>query len=86
MQIIGADYIIVENSICYSSSAPGCRIIDLIDMHNGHQYSEETDDDEDLEINDTPKFCHALFAGISEYTQYFRLVFSNKTFRVYRVM
>lgn len=37
LRAVGADYVVLENSICYERRhRRGCRLRDLLDLANGH--------------------------------------------------
>ncbi|XP_070581349.1 protein C-mannosyl-transferase DPY19L3-like [Ptychodera flava] len=83
---IGTDYIILEDSICYSGGPPGCRLPDLIDIANGHVV-EGIKDREGLVVPLYGRFCDKIRQRKNaEYTKFFKLVFKNDTFHVYKVL
>lgn len=72
---IGSDYVVVENSICYSGSKPGgCSLKEIIDI-----------DDQKLGKTDQGRFCDKVRHNLIEYGKYFQLAFENKIFRVYKL-
>lgn len=81
----GTDFIILEDSICHArSSDVGCRLPDLLDIMNGHLYAEaNTAQEPDLKPVRTGRFCYAIKGGGQDFARLFRLVFQNRTFRVY---
>ncbi|KAG7482534.1 putative C-mannosyltransferase DPY19L3 isoform X2 [Solea senegalensis] len=88
MTAIGADYVVLENSICYERRhGRGCRLRDLLDLDNGHVMDGPGDNDPDLVPASHPRFCDAIKsdAAASGYTALFTRTFQNKTFHVYRV-
>ncbi|XP_058484530.1 probable C-mannosyltransferase DPY19L3 isoform X3 [Solea solea] len=88
MTAIGADYVVLENSICYERRhGRGCRLRDLLDLDNGHIMDGPGDNDPDLVPASHPRFCDAIKsdAAASGYAARFTRTFQNKTFHVYRV-
>ncbi|XP_077569978.1 protein C-mannosyl-transferase DPY19L3 [Stigmatopora nigra] len=83
---MGADYVVVENSICYERRHQrGCRLRDLLDLANGHIMDGEGVNDQDLVAAAHPRFCDAVKSESPEYGVFFKRTFRNKTFHVYRV-
>ncbi|KAK3593826.1 hypothetical protein CHS0354_011427 [Potamilus streckersoni] len=78
------NYIILEDSICLASST-GCRLPDLLDVDNGH-IPDNGKTEPGLVRSILPRFCDEIRKGTSKYSTYFKLVFHNKTFRVYHVL
>ncbi|XP_034536777.1 probable C-mannosyltransferase DPY19L3 isoform X2 [Notolabrus celidotus] len=86
LKTIGADYVVLENSICYERRhRRGCRLRDLLDLANGHIMDGEGDNDPDLVPASHPRFCEAIKAEAAAYSSLFTRTFQNKTFHVYRV-
>ncbi|XP_057698711.1 probable C-mannosyltransferase DPY19L3 isoform X2 [Corythoichthys intestinalis] len=86
LQKMGADYVVLENSICYERRHQrGCRLRDLLDLANGHIMDGEGPNDADLVDAAHPRFCDAVKSDSPEYTALFKRTFRNKTFHVYRV-
>ncbi|XP_059207667.1 probable C-mannosyltransferase DPY19L3 isoform X2 [Centropristis striata] len=86
MRAIGADYVVLENSICYERRhRRGCRLRDLLDLANGHIMDGAGDNDPDLLAASHPRFCEAIKTDTAAYTALFTRTFQNKTFHVYRV-
>ncbi|XP_072036179.1 protein C-mannosyl-transferase DPY19L3-like isoform X2 [Amphiura filiformis] len=84
---IGTNYIILEDSICYSRSDPGTRLPDIVDITNQHLYDGATEESEPgLKRPKAPRFCDQIKYELVEYTRHFRKVFENKTFRIYQVL
>ncbi|XP_064092543.1 probable C-mannosyltransferase DPY19L3 isoform X1 [Macrobrachium nipponense] len=84
----GATYIILEDSICLAAEDPKnplCKLIDLVDLHNGHVPRNSSHGIPGLKKAAHERFCHAVRYDKKDYKQFFSLVMSNKTFRVYRV-
>lgn len=79
------DYLILEDSICLAPSRDGCRLPDLIDIDNG-VVPDNGKKEPGLVYNKTPRFCDQIRMGQPEYQKYFKLVFNNRTFRVYQVL
>lgn len=71
----GTDYIILENSICYSRQQQGCRLIDILDLDNGHNSDNHS----------PPRFCDAIKHN-SMFKKYFKKVFENRTFYLYKLL
>ncbi|XP_061561146.1 probable C-mannosyltransferase DPY19L3 [Phycodurus eques] len=86
LQSLGADYVVLENSICYERRhRRGCRLRDLLDLANGHIMDGEGDNEADLVAAAQPRFCDAVKTDSPEYSALFKRTFQNKTFHVYRV-
>lgn len=79
-----SSYIILEDSICLAPSK-GCRTPDIVDIDNGiipdHGKAEPG-----LVKSTVPRFCDEIRYESPAYTKYFKLVFSNRTFRVHKVL
>ena len=84
LKIHGTNYIILENSICYSRSEVGCKLTDILDVDNGHVI--EGGQSEGLTQSDVPRFCHAIKQNHESFARYFQKVFENKTFYIYQVL
>lgn len=89
LKSMGTGYIILEDSICIISpnpSNPYCRLPDQLDLVNGHALDESVSAGvPGLLPADWPRFCDSIRFNRPEYTKHFKLVFSNNTFRVYKV-
>ncbi|KAK2919677.1 protein C-mannosyl-transferase DPY19L3 isoform X2 [Channa argus] len=86
LRAAGADYVVVENSICYERRhRRGCRLRDLLDLANGHIMDGPGENDPDLVPASHPRFCEAIKMDTLAYTALFTKTFQNKTFHVYRV-
>ncbi|PIK34672.1 putative C-mannosyltransferase DPY19L3 [Apostichopus japonicus] len=85
---IGTDFIILEDSICLARSNQGCRLIDIMDITNGHppDYTKEGRRGETGPGTVRQRFCEVIRRQTPEQVQYFKRVFQNKTFRIYQVM
>ncbi|XP_065906765.1 protein C-mannosyl-transferase DPY19L3-like [Dysidea avara] len=90
LKAIDTHYIILEDSICIISPDPNnkyCRLPDQLDLVNGHTLDPITgsEDIPGLQPASWPRFCDVIRFNRAEYSRYFKLVFENKTFRVYKV-
>ncbi|XP_044023959.1 probable C-mannosyltransferase DPY19L3 isoform X3 [Siniperca chuatsi] len=86
LRTVGADYVVLENSICYERRhRRGCRLRDLLDLANGHIMDGPGENDPDLVPASHPRFCEAIKTDTAGYTALFTRTFQNKTFHVYRV-
>ncbi|XP_039982062.1 probable C-mannosyltransferase DPY19L3 isoform X4 [Xiphias gladius] len=86
LRAVGADYVVLENSICYERRhRRGCRLRDLLDLANGHVMDGHGENDPDLVPASHPRFCEAIKTDTEAYTTLFTKTFQNKTFHVYRV-
>ncbi|CAJ1048557.1 probable C-mannosyltransferase DPY19L3 isoform X2 [Xyrichtys novacula] len=86
LRAVGADYVVLENSICYERRhRRGCRLRDLLDLANGHIMDGAGDNDPDLIPAPYPRFCEAIKTEDAAYSALFTRTFQNKTFHVYRV-
>ncbi|XP_013764591.1 probable C-mannosyltransferase DPY19L3 isoform X1 [Pundamilia nyererei] len=86
LKAIGADYVVLENSICYERRhRRGCRLRDLLDLANGHIMDGPGEDDPDLVPATHPRFCDAIKTDAAAYNALFTRTFQNKTFHVYRL-
>ncbi|XP_029310884.1 probable C-mannosyltransferase DPY19L3 isoform X2 [Cottoperca gobio] len=86
LRAIGAEYVVLENSICYERRhRRGCRLRDLLDLANGHIMDGPGENDPDLVPASHPRFCEEIKTDAAAYTALFSRTFQNKTFHVYRV-
>ncbi|KAK2853445.1 hypothetical protein Q5P01_006106 [Channa striata] len=86
LRAVGADYVVLENSICYERRhRRGCRLRDLLDLANGHIMDGPGENDPDLVPASHPRFCEAVKLDTAAYAALFTRTFQNKTFHVYRV-
>ncbi|XP_058563291.1 probable C-mannosyltransferase DPY19L3 isoform X2 [Neofelis nebulosa] len=86
LRSFGADYVILEDSICYERRHQrGCRLRDLLDIANGHMMDGPGENDPDLKLAGHPRFCEEIKRNLPPYTAYFTRVFQNKTFHVYKL-
>uniref|UniRef100_A0A3B3RLH1 Dpy-19 like C-mannosyltransferase 3 n=1 Tax=Paramormyrops kingsleyae TaxID=1676925 RepID=A0A3B3RLH1_9TELE len=86
LQAVGADYVVLEDSICYERRhGRGCRLRDLLDVANGHIMDDAGENEPDLIQAPHPRFCVAIKADDPAYTKLFKRVFQNKTFHVYKL-
>jgi hypothetical protein len=75
----GADYVIIENSACYSLNRPGnCSLKEVIDMDPTLARSSGT-------TAVTRRFCDEIRVNKTGHTNRFVLVFENKVYRVYEL-
>lgn len=81
----GTDYIILENSICLSQQDLGCRLVDLLDLDNGHMI-EGGQSEEGLHLTNVPRFCKAIKTDVKNFSPYFKKVFENRTFYLYKLL
>ncbi|XP_016352597.1 probable C-mannosyltransferase DPY19L3 isoform X2 [Sinocyclocheilus anshuiensis] len=83
---VGADYIVLEDSICYERRhSRGCRLRDLLDLANGHIMDGPGENEPDLIPATHPRFCEAIKTDMPPYSTLFTRVFKNKTFNVYKL-
>uniref|UniRef100_A0A8C1YVU7 Dpy-19 like C-mannosyltransferase 3 n=1 Tax=Cyprinus carpio TaxID=7962 RepID=A0A8C1YVU7_CYPCA len=83
---VGADYIVLEDSICYERRhSRGCRLRDLLDLANGHIMDGPGENEPDLILATHPRFCEAIKTDMPPYSTLFTRVFKNKTFHVYKL-
>lgn len=83
---VGADYIVMEDSICYERRhSRGCRLRDLLDLANGHIMDGPGENEPDLIPATHPRFCEAIKSDMPPYSTLFTRVFKNKTFNVYKL-
>uniref|UniRef100_A0A3P9N3X1 Dpy-19 like C-mannosyltransferase 3 n=1 Tax=Poecilia reticulata TaxID=8081 RepID=A0A3P9N3X1_POERE len=86
LRAVGADYVVLENSICYERRhRRGCRLRDLLDLANGHIMDGPGENEPDLVPASHPRFCEAIKTDATAYTGLFTRTFQNKTFYVYRL-
>ncbi|KAL8615466.1 hypothetical protein ACOMHN_053802 [Nucella lapillus] len=78
-------YIILEDSICLATPRNNCRTPDLIDLDNG-VLPDGSEPVEGLSRSKVPRFCDEVRHQNPPYTRYFRQVFVNNTFRIYKVL
>ncbi|XP_060558912.1 probable C-mannosyltransferase DPY19L3 isoform X2 [Ruditapes philippinarum] len=79
------DYIILEDSICLAPSRGGCRLPDLLDVDNG-VIPDSGKVEPGLIKSHVPRFCDEVRRQTPNYSKYFKHVFTNKTFRIYKVL
>ncbi|XP_016410162.1 probable C-mannosyltransferase DPY19L3 [Sinocyclocheilus rhinocerous] len=83
---VGADYIVLEDSICYERRhSRGCRLRDLLDLANGHIMDGPGENEPDLISASHPRFCEAIKTDMPPYSTLFTRVFKSKTFHVYKL-
>lgn len=74
----GTSYIILENSICFSRRELGCRLKDILDIDNGHELNGKG--------RGPPRFCERIKHAEKKFTKYFKKVFENRTFYLYKLI
>ncbi|KRX48887.1 putative C-mannosyltransferase DPY19L3, partial [Trichinella murrelli] len=80
------NYIILEDSICRAKRS-GCTIPELIDLENGHAPdSRHLWMSMGLVQSKERRFCTAIENMDESFARYFRLIFVNRTFRVYQLL
>ncbi|XP_053396813.1 probable C-mannosyltransferase DPY19L3 isoform X1 [Mercenaria mercenaria] len=79
------DYIILEDSICLAPSRGGCRLPDLLDVDNG-VIPDSGKAEPGLVKSHVPRFCDEVRRQTPNYSKYFKHVFTNKTFRIYKIV
>ncbi|ESN95211.1 hypothetical protein HELRODRAFT_87041 [Helobdella robusta] len=82
------NYIIMEDSICLVPLRDGCGLPYIMDMENGWEL-EQTSLKLVYKLNDTnihPRFCEKVRYQEESYKMFFKLVFENKTFKIYLVL
>lgn len=78
----GSNYIILENSICYSKQEDGCRLVDILDIDNGNQVMPNPSH---TGPGHMPRFCHAIKYDAT-FLKYFKKMFENRTFYLYKLL
>ncbi|XP_050394567.2 probable C-mannosyltransferase DPY19L3 [Patella vulgata] len=78
-------YIILEDSICLSHNTDYCALPDIIDLVNG-MIPDKGKAVPGLIESKVPRFCDIIRYNSSKYSKYFKSVFTNKTFRIYRLL
>lgn len=73
----GTTHIVLENSICFSRQELGCRLIDVLDIDNGHKLNDDSI---------LPRFCSAIKYDDVRFGKYFKKVFENRTFYIYQLL
>ena len=58
---------------------------DVIDLDNGHVI-EGGQSDPDLKYTSVPRFCNAIKYDQKNFQSYFKKVFENRTFYIYKVL
>ncbi|XP_076444676.1 protein C-mannosyl-transferase DPY19L3-like [Babylonia areolata] len=85
LKSLGSHYIILEDSICLAPLKNNCRTPDLIDLDNG-VLPDGNEPMEGLKRSSVPRFCDEVRHQSPSFTKFFREVFINKTFRIYKVL
>lgn len=81
-----ADYMIIENSICYTGPKLNfCSTKELLDIDNKHLILPN-DKQTKASLTKSQRFCDQIQYNMPEYTRYFKLVMKNPTFRVYKLI
>eukprot|EP00092_Neocalanus_flemingeri_P010313 GFUD01011110.1.p1 GENE.GFUD01011110.1~~GFUD01011110.1.p1 ORF type:complete len:1009 (-),score=246.24 GFUD01011110.1:254-3280(-) len=80
-----ASYIILEDSICLAHRER-CSLPDIMDLSNGHIPDDGVRNPPSLVESKFPRFCEEVRYDTAEYRKWFRKVFENKTFRIYKVL
>ncbi|CAB4070379.1 unnamed protein product [Lepeophtheirus salmonis] len=78
-------YIILEDSICMAPPSNRCSLNEIMDLTNGFIPSDGIKDLPHLKQSLHPLFCDEIRYARGAYKKYFNEVFSNRTFRVYKV-
>jgi len=79
-----ASYVILEDSICLAHRER-CSTPDIMDLTNGHIPDDGIQQPIDLVASPYPRFCDEVRYDTEEYRKYFKKVFENKTFRIYKL-
>jgi len=79
-----ASYVILEDSICLAHRER-CSTPDIMDLTNGHIPDDGIKQPVDLVESPHPRFCDEVRYDTEEYRRYFKKVFENKTFRIYKL-
>lgn len=85
LQKYNASYIILEDSICLAHRER-CSLPDIMDLSNGHIPDDGVRNPSTLVVSKFPRFCEEVRYDTAEYRKWFRKVFENKTFRIYKVL
>jgi len=80
-----ANFIILEDSICLAHRER-CGLPDIMDLTNGHIPDDGVQNPSHLVRSKYPRFCEEVRYDNAEYRKYFKKVFENKTFRIYKVL
>ncbi|KAG1658371.1 putative C-mannosyltransferase DPY19L3 [Nymphon striatum] len=91
LKSIGTTHIILEDSICMAPSHKFCRLPDIVDINNGELpdsllNKNPPQEYSDLKRVETRRFCDEIRHINLPYSKYFKKVFSNKTFRIYKLI
>ncbi|KFD68846.1 hypothetical protein M514_13918 [Trichuris suis] len=80
-------YLILENSICYENPKHGCSLAEIIDLENGHvPEGSEGPPLPGLTHTRVPRFCRAIMEMGGSFDRFFRIMFKNRTFKVYQLL
>eukprot|EP00088_Acartia_fossae_P035730 TRINITY_DN36850_c0_g1_i1.p1 TRINITY_DN36850_c0_g1~~TRINITY_DN36850_c0_g1_i1.p1 ORF type:complete len:172 (+),score=61.31 TRINITY_DN36850_c0_g1_i1:1-516(+) len=81
----GVNYIVLEDSICYNPR-DRCGTVDTVDLANWHIPEDGVQEPAFLVHSEYPRFCDEVRYDTTEYRKFFKSVFENRTFRVYKVV
>ena len=79
---IDADFVIVEESQCYTGKNVGCRPRDIVDIVNGDLAEGIKNEGGD---SGSGRFCHDV-QNKRTHGRFFRLKFKNNSFHLYKVI
>uniref|UniRef100_A0A5S6QRL6 C-mannosyltransferase DPY19L3 n=1 Tax=Trichuris muris TaxID=70415 RepID=A0A5S6QRL6_TRIMR len=80
-------YVILEDSICYETPKQGCSLTEIIDLENGHvPEGSEGPPLPGLTRSRVPRFCRSIMETGGSFDRFFRIMFKNKTFKVYQLL
>jgi len=85
LQKYNASYIILEDSICLAHRER-CSLPDIMDLSNGHIPDDGVKNPPTLVESSFRRFCEEVRYDTAEYRKWFKKVFENKTFRIYKVL
>jgi len=84
-----SSYIILEDSICLAPTSmrktARCTLNEIMDLTYGFIPEDGIREPKSLVKSKYPRFCDEIRHNSPSYTKYFRKVFENRTFRVYKV-
>jgi len=84
-----SSYIILEDSICLAPTSmrktARCTLNEIVDLTYGFIPEDGIREPKNLVKSKYPRFCDEIRHNSPSYTKYFRKVFENRTFRVYKV-
>jgi len=85
LQKYNASYIVLEDSICLAHRER-CTLPDIMDLSNGHIPDDGIKNPPTLVSSSFRRFCEEVRYDTAEYRRWFRKVFENKTFRIYKLL